>query len=436
MTAIRSYFTTPVNNGSLALFRMVFGALMLASTIRFVYRGWVSEFYIQPQYHFTYVGFEWVQPLPSAAMYGLYAALCLFSLMIMVGALYRLAIVLFFIVFTYIEFIDKTYYLNHYYFVSLLSFLLIWLPLNQRWAIDSWLRPSLRATVAPFWTVALIQLQLALVYCFAGIAKLNSDWLLRAMPLAIWLPANTDFPVVGRFFDETWMHFAMSWGGAVYDLTIPIWLLLKHTRPFAYAVVIFFHVMTALLFNIGMFPYIMIAVTLIFFAPRPQWPSSTMPRRLSSRTPFITTLLLIFFLFQVLMPLRHWLYPGDVHWTEEGYRFSWRVMLAEKAGYALFEVVDPATGRRWIEHPTTYLSPQQVHQMSFQPDMLHSFAHFLRDAYAARGIPDVEVYVEAYVSWNGRRSTLLLDPTVNLAAEPLGLLAHRDWILPPVSVED
>ncbi|MCB0015810.1 MAG: HTTM domain-containing protein, partial [Anaerolineales bacterium] len=247
------------------IFRILFGLLMLAGTIRFVANGWVEAFYLAPDFHFTYYGFSWVKPLPAYGLYGVYGLMALAALCIALGFCYRAAIITFFLCFTYTELLDKTYYLNHYYFISLLSFLLIFLPLHRRFSVDSWLWPRLKSDCVPRWTIAALCLQLSSVYLFAGIAKLNADWLWRAMPLKLWLAAQTDFPLIGFLFDYDSFAYLMSWSGAIYDLTIPFFLLWRKTRPAAYLAVIGFHLMTGLLFHIGMFPWIMIACTAIFF---------------------------------------------------------------------------------------------------------------------------------------------------------------------------
>ncbi|MCB0213981.1 MAG: HTTM domain-containing protein, partial [Anaerolineae bacterium] len=251
----------PVSSVPLVVFRLLFGLLMLASTIRFVANGWVEAFYIAPSFHFTYYGFGWIKPLPDYGLYGVYGLMVVATLCIALGFCYRAAIITFFLCFTYTELLDKTYYLNHYYFVSLLSFLLIFLPLHRQFSIDSWLWPRLKADFVPRWTVAALRLQLSIVYLFAGIAKLNSDWLWRAMPLKLWLAGQTHFPGIGFLFDYDSFAYLMSWSGAIYDLTIPFFLLWRKTRPVAFLAVIGFHVMTGMLFPIGLFPWIMIAST-------------------------------------------------------------------------------------------------------------------------------------------------------------------------------
>ncbi|MCB0155622.1 MAG: HTTM domain-containing protein [Anaerolineae bacterium] len=450
MTVIKR-LQEPTSIWPLVIFRIVFGLLMFGSTVRFMTNGWIETFYLQPAFHFTYYGFGWVKPLPGLGLYAVYAALALLALSIAAGLLYRPSISLFFLLFTYTELLDKTYYLNHYYFISLLSFLLIFLPLHRRFALDTLLWPSLKTETVPVWTIAVIQWQLGLVYFFAGLAKLEYDWLFRAMPLKIWLAGRTDFPLLGGLFDTTWFPFVMSWAGALYDLTILFFLLYRPTRPLAYLTVIGFHLMTGLLFNIGMFPYIMIACTLIFFSAD-EWrrvayfvlhipyfglkleaPCAPYAIRNTQHgfflNPALLTLLTLFFTAQLLLPLRHWLYPGDVLWTEEGFRFSWMVMLVEKTGHVTFEVTNPATGRRWTVFPGDYLTYPQEKQMSFQPDMMLEFAHHLETLLRQQGLAEVEVRAEAYVSLNGRPSRLLVDPTVDLTTQQNSLWPKR-WILP------
>jgi hypothetical protein len=145
--------------------------------------------------------------------------------------------------------------------------------------------------------------------------------------------------------------------------------------------------------------------------------------------PFFRPILATFFALQLLVPLRHLAYPGDVLWTEEGYRYSWRVMLLEKSGTVLYRVSDPSSGRSWEVNPGDHLTTQQTRQMAFQPDMILDFAHHLRTKLARAGTPGVEIRVEAYVSVNGRPGALLIDPTVDLARAPRDL-APKEWILP------
>ena len=120
MHKINNYFETYTKAASLAAFRILFGMLMLWSMIRFLSKGWVYDFYIEPDFHFKYYGFSWVTAFGEYT-YVLFVIAILACITIILGFKYRLSMIVFFLSFTYIELIDKTTYLNHYYFVSLLS---------------------------------------------------------------------------------------------------------------------------------------------------------------------------------------------------------------------------------------------------------------------------------------------------------------------------
>ena len=431
---LAAWLARPVDIGPLVVLRIAFGLLMSIGAVRFMARGWIHDLYVLPQFHFTYYGFGWVRPLPEAGLWAVFVLIAALGVCIALGLAYRPAMAAFFLLFTYVELLDKTTYLNHYYFVSVLSGLLLFLPLNGRYALDNRLGLApVRATV-PAWMVWAVRAQLALVYFFAGLAKLNADWLLAAQPLRIWLHARTGTPLIGGLFDYAWVAYAMSWAGAAFDLTIGLWLSWRPTRVFAYAAVVVFHTLTGILFNIGMFPWIMIGCTLAFFDwrlpryctdQRPPTVDRGSPGPLLRRSPALLLVITLLAL-QLLLPLRHWLYPGDVNWTEEGGRFAWRVMIVEKTGQATFTVRDKATGAATVVFPRDYLTDLQEKQMVFQPDMIVQFAHYLAGHFPG----EVEVRARVYVSWNGRPSRLLVDPDVDLLTVSAGP-QPKPWILEP-----
>ncbi|HEY8379118.1 MAG TPA: HTTM domain-containing protein [Nannocystis sp.] len=423
LQALRAALAAPVDAASLHVFRLALGLLLCAGTIRFAARGWIRELYIEPTFHFHYWGFGWVEPLPPAGMIAVFVALGALALLVAAGAWYRPAIALFFLLFTYVELIDKATYLNHYYFISVVTLLMCFLPLQRGRAH------------APTWALWALRLQVGLVYVFAGIAKLRPDWLLHARPLEIWLAARRDFPLLGPLFARPETAYLMSWAGAAFDLSIPFLLLHPRTRPFAYLAVLGFHALTGALFPIGMFPWIMAASALIFFPP--DWPRR-LPARLIQWTcplkpilkdisfpprPLLAGFFALHFALQLLLPLRRLAYPGDTAWTEEGFRFAWQVMLVEKVGTVSYRLRDPVTGRERRVDPGP-LTAQQAAQMAFQPDMILEYAHHL----AARS-PGVEVRADAFVTYNGRPAARLIDSDVDLARERDDL-APKPWILP------
>ena len=430
----------------LAAFRVLFGLMMFISLVRFWAYGWIEKFYITPDFHFSYYGFEWVKPI-GAATYLIFILCMISSLLVSVGWKYKWSISLFFLSFTYIELMDKTTYLNHYYFISILSFLMIWLPAATHYSVDAYLDDSKRFRYIPQWSIDAVKLMLGIVYFYAGLAKLNPDWLFEAMPLKIWLPSTYGIPLIGDLMQKEWIHYAFSWGGAIYDLTIPFLLLYSRTRMLAFVAVLFFHIMTRLLFPIGMFPYIMIISTLIFFNAGLHnrllgWLSrlfrfddgvfhniKVLNNSNINHLKPKAFLLIAFFAIQLLFPFRYLLYPGKLFWTEEGYRFSWRVMLMEKAGYANFKIVDGYTGKRFYVDNKDFLISFQEKQMSTQADFILEYAHYLAQHFESQGHQNVEVYVESYVALNGQPSQPFIDPTIDLTKVKINL-KHKNWILP------
>ena len=240
--------------------------MMFFSLVRFALNGWIEKFYIAPKFHFSYYGFEWVKPI-GGYTYLIFIICGIASLMVAVGYRYRLAIVLFFLSFTYIELMDKTTYLNHYYFISIISFVMIFLPANAFFSVDAKREGKVYSERVPRYAVDILKALLAVVYIYAGLAKLNSDWLVHAMPLKIWLTGNTHLPLIGPWLGREWVAYAFSYAGAVYDLFIVFLLLGRRTRVFGFFLVVVFHVLTRILFPIGVFPFVMIVSSLIFFSP-------------------------------------------------------------------------------------------------------------------------------------------------------------------------
>jgi hypothetical protein len=294
-------------------------------------------------------------------------------------------------------------------------------PAHRYCAVDVLRKPSLKATQVPAWTILIFKYQLGIVYCCAGLSKLTSDWLLHAMPLRIWLPA-TAIP----FLKYEWVAYAFSWAGALFDLSIVFLLLYKRTQRIAYVLVIIFHILTAVIFQIGMFPYLMMSATLIFFdIPLPKKEKTI---QLNYNPRILKIVLGIHFFIQLLFPFRYLLYPGTLLWTEEGYRFSWRVMLMEKSGTTFFYVKDPVSGRKFQVDNTAFLTHYQERMMETQPDMMLQYAHILKKQY--QDIKNPIVTVESYVSLNNSGSHLYIDSTVNLANEKASWFAHKKWIIP------
>jgi hypothetical protein len=285
---------------------------------------------------------------------------------------------------------------------------------------------------------------MAIVYFYGGVAKLNADWL-RGEPVRTWLTDRGE--TLGAWMaNEAAVRF-ICYGGLLFDLLIVPLLLWRRTRLLAFVLAVGFHLTNRALFDIGVFPWLAIALTVLFFPP-------DTPRRIAARLHTlwsgrasleqmrfpnlrqagftwrgsVGTFLILYLAWQLLMPLRHLLYPGNVSWTEEGHQFAWHMMLRSKEADALFVVRNADTGEAWAVDPLRWLTRRQYRKMAGRPDMLVQFAQHLARLMHQGGYPRVQVRAVVRVRFNGRPPALLIDPEVDLAKVQRGL-GRAPWIL-------
>ena len=340
-----------------------------------------------------------------------FAVLGLLAIFIALGLFYRVCTLLFALGFTQVFLIDMSNYLNHFYLISLVSFVMVVLPANRTLAVDALIWPKLRSKWVPAWSLWFLRLHIAIPYFFGGVAKINGDWL-RGEPMRSWMHNRQDFPLIGGFFTDEWMVSIFVYGGLLLDLCVVPFLLWPKTRVPALVAACTFHVLNDHLFTIGIFPWFMIAASMLFLEPETirklffqpasetedehedeaaAKPPPSLPPDLASPPRWLVYLLVAHVSIQLVAPFRHWLYPGNVSWTEEGHNFSWHMKLRTKAATARFEIHDPATGKRWSVRPEDYLTTRQSRKMKKRPDMIIQYSHWLAERWAHDGHPDVEV---------------------------------------------
>ena len=301
----------------LALARIAIGAVMAISMLRMLLLGWPDQFYHQPIYHFQYYGFGWITPPGHGWLEATIVIAALAGCAVACGVWTRRCAGTFAILFTWIELCDQSTYLNHYYLVSLLAVLLAWLPSAATWSVDARLRS--RSGREPMRVYArhlyLLRAQIVVVYSCAGLAKIHADWLIDGMPLHVWLARFGDAPLIGGLLEARATAVAASWCGMLYDLLIPWLLLWRRTHSVAMVGVVTFHIITWLLFPIGMFPWIMIASSLVFWpTDNEQWQNKHLHRPPVSpqwhyRAGTVVTV--TWLVVQMLWPWRYLLHVGD-----------------------------------------------------------------------------------------------------------------------------
>ena len=439
----------PVDISFLVFFRILFGGIMLWEVYRYFTYGWISRYFVEPALTFTYYGFSWVKPWPGNGMYIHFWVLGLSAACVMVGFLYRIATPIFFLAFTYFFLLEQTRYLNHFYLVCLISFVMCFLPAERAFSVDALLLRKIRSDVVPAWTLWLVRAQVGIPYFYGGIAKLNSDWLFGGEPMRTWLSP------LGRFFAADWIVYSFVIGGLMLDLLVVPLLLWRRTRMFAFVAAIAFNLINAVIFDIGIFPWLMLGALLIFFPPDlmrrfarafmspGEMSAAAKPVSLNAQTltegsscptlsapqKLVVGVLAAYLVVQLLFPFRHYLYPGNVSWTEEGHNFAWHMKLRTKTGEAVFTVTHPQSGQTWIIKPEDYLGSHQLMKMITKPDLVLQFSHYLAEMKRREGYERVEVRASVMVSLNGRQPQLMIDPNVDLTKEQVSLLPAR-WIVP------
>ena len=259
----------PVDIALLAYFRIAFYAIMLWESSRFIDNDWVGRYFSGKEFYFKYWLFDFLQPWPGDGMLIHIYVMAIVAVCAMLGLFYRMSATVFFLMITYIFLLEEARYLNHLYLVCLIAFLMIFVPAHRFFSLDALRNHGSSLSRTPAWSIWLLRFQVGIPYFFGGIAKLNTDWL-RGEPARSWFAERTDFPLVGQYFANETVGWVMTYGSLLLDLFAVFLLLNRRTRVFCFIALLVFHFMNSRLFGVGIFPWAMIAATVVFFEP--DWP--------------------------------------------------------------------------------------------------------------------------------------------------------------------
>lgn len=433
----------PVDNASLVFFRIAFGVTAFFHIWGVLDTERIRRRYMEPPFYFSFPGLDWIKPLPGELMLVLWFGLAFAALLVMLGLFYKQAIIFFFIGHTYAIHLDQSIFWNHYYVVTLFAFLMIFVPANRAHSLDVKLRGLAPSDTTPEWTLWILRGQMAVTYFFAGVAKINSDWI-RGHPMDVLLHNEDSFPFISGLFNQHWMVLALAWTGMFFDLLIVPLLLWRRSRPYMFAVAVGFHLINSLIFAIEVFPWFAIVATTLFFDPNwPRkiglWNEDPAPKpehqavphhwyQLKPRQKAGCILLAFYFVIQCIMPLRHYAYPGNVNFTTEGDLWSWRMLLVDASQNSIFTAKSKTTGFEcWLD-PDDIVGEGPVYKLGFRPDMMAQFGHYVADQYWERRHERVSVHVYSAVSINGHPWAQIVSPQTDLAT--VTRRPHNDWILP------
>ncbi|HLN94403.1 MAG TPA: HTTM domain-containing protein [Flavobacterium sp.] len=419
-----------VDNAPLILFRIFLGALLAIECFGAIATGWVRANSIDPKFTFSYIGLEWLQPLPGYGMYAYFAIMGLLALLVMLGYRYRWSLGFLTLLWTGAYLMQKSSYNNHYYLLLLICVMLWFLPAADDVSLDA-RRRKRRSRQMPQWCAWVLMFQIAVVYFFAAVSKVYTGWLDGSFLRIALQPVSERMQL--SWLVSNWFTMVLAWGGLFFDaLVIPLFLW-RRPRTLALVASLIFHCFNAIFLQIGIFPFFALSFVVFFYPPEQIRKvffrrESTLPVvEPGDARHILYGFFVPFLLVQLALPLRHWFIEGDVIWTEEGHRLSWRMMLRERTGYLQFHVWHNGT-----ELPYDYrtdLTPKQQLFVATKPDGTWQMAQYIHTIFEQRGF-DVQVFADCRVSINGAPEAVLIDPTVDLAHTPWEHFRHNPWITP------
>lgn len=426
-------FFKNIDNSPLIVFRIFFGFLISCESFGAIITGWVKRVLIEPKFTFSFIGLEWLQPLPGYGMYFYFIIMGLFGIAIMLGYRYRVAIIGYTILWAGVYFMQKTSYNNHYYLLLIISFYMIFLPANQYASLDVKQQRIHKQNTMPYWISLLFIVQVTIVYFYAAIAKFYPDWLDGTFTKLL-LSGTTSNEFLLKIFLNKYFYLFIAYAGILFDLLIVPLLLFKKTRTIALAASLSFHLFNAIFLQIGIFPFFALSFSLFFYPPEKirklffkNKPSiEELIAYNYSRKRFFLYFLIPFLFIQFILPLRHHLIEGDVLWTEEGHRLSWRMMLRKRDGFINFKIKNNDTGEITSYDYHKNLSPKQANTLATKPDFIWQYCQRIKQEYSGKNI---SIFIDCKNNINNGEFKTLIDPKQDFAKAKWNYFWHNEWVL-------
>lgn len=444
MKTISEKLFTPVDAFPAQLFLRFFGLAIILQTLSYVSSNFIDGGLLHQKFLFTYDFFSFIKPISAP---GLKLIMGLFFLSGISLLFYRLimpSLIVFTGSFLYFFLMEKSYYNNHFYLMLLMAFLFCFFrPVRNT---------EKGVFLIPYWMLLILQLQIVIVYFYGGVAKLNYDWLINQQPMRSLLQNSVKTSAFPGLAGNVVTLYIINYGGLVFDLCIGFLLWIKRTRKIAIAFILLFNALNFLLFNfgiggdIGIFPFFMSATVILFASPErlkkyfsfliKQVPKTKNKNKTDTLIDFqkqqqlVLPLLSIYLVLQLLLPLRHWVYPGNTSWTEKGSRFSWRMKAnTKKSHISYFVKLNPADSLRELDNGK-FINTQQEYAMGNDPVMIWQFAQFLGAELRKKKFVGSEIYTSAKVSMNNSPYYPVIDSTLDLLKLKHNLVEADTWILP------
>nr|XP_054919472.1 vitamin K-dependent gamma-carboxylase-like [Dermacentor andersoni] len=465
-TAFTLWLHTPCDPSSLAIARILFGAVMILDQPEERGLAFVEERWGDPK-ECRFPLFSFLKPLSLEGMYCIHLIMLLGAIGICTGAFFKKSCMAFLLPYWFIFLLEKSRWNNHSYLYGLITVLLSVTGAHHLWSVDCWRKSGIRNTDIPKWNYVLLRLQVFLVYFIAGLKKTDRDWI--GGHSMDGLARHWVFDLFKLVMTEEQVDtYVVHWGGFLLDLTVGFLMIGTAVRPVGVLFCVLFNTMNSRMFAIGMFPYVMIVLTTIFFdyswpkkvaavlplcirnavpdlsASRPDFSRCWYPGRCKGNVQCIGSpraerrlcrwkmtafLLCLHVVLQLFLPYSHGLTKGYNTWTQGSYGYSWDMMVHNwRPVHIKLVLYDNAAHKTHFLDPEKFTTSKRWHH---QADMVVQFAHCISDRFRQDyGMKDVEIYVDVWMSLNGRFAQRMYDPTVNILEQPWSPFVEVPWVMP------
>ncbi len=438
MAQIQIWLNGPISGKRLSLFRVIFGVFMAYEMLDYLKIKLVETGFLQPGTLFNFSPFQFLDPLPAGVFKGLLMLMLVATIMITIGFQTKKASLFFAVAYMYIILLERAYYNNHIYLFALLAFILSIIDTDQHFSVSKKISGKAISWV-PRWHLFLLQWQIVIVYFFGGIAKLSPDWLIEMEPIKS-ARANIPEGVWYSFIKQDWGLQFFIYGGLVLDLLMSLCLFHKKLKWIAIPGIILFNFMNSKIFNdIGIFPYLMLFALLMFVTTdeiRKVFPSLYVSdpsawSKQASTPSWLKNIVIVYVIFQMLMPLRGHLFSKNMDWTGIHQSFSWRMKIMTREIKEMQWVVVNGDTNESI--PITHgqmINNLQIETIARSGEAVLEFAKYIKSEAIKRKIPNPQVHAKIMISFNGRPAQLYVKPEIDLASPTFNMSNTEKWLMP------
>jgi len=435
----------PVDAITAEAFTKLFGVIVLLQVFSFQKFDFINKGILEPKLLFKYDFFEWIKPLPATAMQAIPLLLVLSAILIIINKFRKVGVVIFLLGFSYLFLLEESYYNNHFYLLILIGVVLLFYnPQKDTGTGISYI---------PYWLLFLLQFHIAQVYFYGGLVKLNTDWLIHMQPMKTLLEQSAKSAIIPSINKSSFALYLLTYGGVLFDLCIAFLLWNQRTFKIALIACVVFNVFNFLLFNfgaggdIGIFPFFMIGACVLFvnpvllrqklnvwFPPKQKDNSKNKKQHFApdfaKARSIVLPCLIVYCMFHLLFPFRHFLFDGNTSWTGKASKFAWRMKAHTKKADVRFYYALTPTDSLKLAQAGMVINTMQIQHLYEDPNTILQFANFLGNDLKKSGYPNSIIKASINVSMNGRPPQPLIDSTLNLLALKHNKWGAEDWVQP------